>query len=141
MGNGAGGTARRSGATANGWLVRCTVSKECVRQQVRWKIVVRGEAIVRESERDASGGEMGRAVAYRRRHSRVCAHGVRVVEQWSTQGAHCEVGSNKPGEEYFLWNGFASGTKWKVGEPSVADRRIRVRYASIKNRKQEEYKR
>jgi hypothetical protein len=40
----------------------------------------------------------------------------------------------------FLWNGFASGMKWKVGDPLTVDRRIRFRHAFNENRKTNEYK-
>ena len=76
-----------------------------------------------ESARDASGSEPGGAVAYRRRYSRFYAHKVRAVEQWSTK-EHTVVWAPTSLARNFLWNGVASGTKWKVGEPSVADRRI-----------------
>ena len=59
MVDGAGDTGGRGGATADGWHMRCTVSEECVRQQVRWWRVARaGGAIVWELERDAVGGEI-----------------------------------------------------------------------------------
>ena len=46
--------------------------------------------------------------------------------QWSNgaQKEHTVVWAPTSLARNFLWNGVASGTKWKVGEPSVADRRI-----------------
>ena len=60
----------------------------------------RSGAIVRELKRDPLHIEAVYVVAYRREYSRVFARKVRVAEQWSTRGAHCEEGSNTSDEEF-----------------------------------------
>ena len=54
------------------------MSEECVRQQVQWWRAARGGAIVWGLERDAVDGAMVWQATYRRKHSRLCARGVRV---------------------------------------------------------------
>ena len=80
MGDGAGDTDGGSGATANRWHVVCTVSEECVRQQVQWWRAARGGAIVWQLEQDAVDDEMVRQATYRWKHSRLRAREVRVDE-------------------------------------------------------------
>jgi hypothetical protein len=62
-------------------------------------------------------------VAYRRGYSRVFAR----EYAWRSSGTleeHTVRRAPTRPTRNFLWNGLVSGTRWKVGDPSIMDRRI-----------------